>query len=380
MDRVLVVHQDPDIRKSVEQALRRMGFASLAVFHAQSPTEVPECVRRCDPGVVLLGLDEGPELALDTARILDDEGRLVVGMCNRILGSGTSAERLLKATRAGVRDFLSLPVSDADLAQALRKAIAFTSDAVPSGVEGRAVAFYSNKGGAGTTTLAVNVAVAMAMQAGSDGRRPVLFDADLQFGCACDLLGLHPDRDAADLAAELNRTAPIGAYLVRHAESALHVLPSPRDLVKAETVTPEDAGRLLIALRRGFDPVVVDLSSRMDAMSMSLLDLSQTICVTTEAVQPTVQRTAQLLRLLDEQGFEPRRIRVALRRLDAPDSELPDGAVEELLGRRVDWFVPFDRRVIEAANKGIPLVADRVRGDFASACANIARSLAKRES
>ena len=90
----------------------------------------------------------------------------------------------------------------------------------------RTVAVFSPKGGVGTTTIAVNIAVAAAT------RRPdrvVLVDFALQFGNVATHLNLDPGQTIADVVRDdsaLNEPELLRTYAMRH-DSGLHVLAAP---------------------------------------------------------------------------------------------------------------------------------------------------------
>jgi pilus assembly protein CpaE len=199
----------------------------------------------------------------------------------------------------------------------------------------------------------------------------VLCDAALQFGTAAAQLGLAADRDVVDLLRDLEAASSLTPYLLHHGETGLHLLASPRDPLDADRLTPEDLSRALIALRRRFDTVVVDLPARIDLMSLAALDLADRIYAVTEAVVTSVVATQRLLSLLDDLGLADR-IRVVLNRQAALEGNLSEAAIGQRLGRQVDRVVPYDRSVVVAANRGTPLVLSQRRGSFSDAIGELA--------
>jgi pilus assembly protein CpaE len=369
--RTLVVHPDVQTCDAVERALRNIADGSLMVQRIGSLTQAVERAQRFDARVVFVGLDESPDLALDVVRALRRAKRLIIGLYNPLVVAATESRLLRCAARAGVGDFIPLPVSESELCSALAASTGETNGARDA--EGGTVSFFSNKGGAGTTMLAANTAVALAADLG--GERVALCDADLQFGTVARLLGLDPRHDLSDLASELDHPGPLDAYLAREPETGLFVLAAPRDLVRAESVTAEALSRVVIALRRRFQQVVIDVPNRLDHMTLSILDLSDTVLVVTEPVAPTLLRTAQLLRLLEQQGFGPGRLKVVLNRQEHADTALSRRAADEHLGRSVDFEIPRERRPLDGQSRFAALVTDRPRSDFSQSVKRMARGL-----
>ncbi len=365
LSRVLVVHPDVETRRALEQALRRLADGPLATYEASSLAEGAEAVRALDPRIVFLDLTDHRELALDVAREGRQPDRLIIGLFNPLVAQGSELDFLREAVRAGIGDFVALPVSDTELESVLRAA---QPAEVPGErlEEGRVITFFSHKGGVGTTTLAVNFGLAAAAASGGVGD-VALLDAAIQWGDASALLGLAPGRDLLGVVRDLGTIVALPTYLTEHPTSGLRVLASPRDPVAAEGVTPEDLSRVLIELRRRFSLVVVDTASPLDALTLAVLDLSDVTYVVTEAVAPTTIGTARLLTLLDKLGFRQDRLRLVLNRHAAFEGNLPAATVAEQIGHKVDHLVGYEPAVIVAANTGVPMVLSHPKTAFAKA-------------
>lgn len=364
---VLVVHPEAEARHTLIETLRRaLPNQPVHAAEAASPTQALQASSWLDPKVVLLDLSAERLLALDVARALRRPGRFVLGLFNPMLASDRGAELFRAGARAGFTDFVALPASEAELAAALS---ALDSATAETRREGRLLAFLAAQGGAGATTLAVNTALLLAgsRAAGS----VVLCDAAVQFGNAAAHLGLAPDRDLVDLIRDLDSVTTLTPYLLNQPETGLSVLAAPRDPVEAERVTPEELSRALVALRRKFDTVVVDLPPAVDLLTLAALDLADRITVVTESTTPAVVSTERLLRLLEDLGLADR-VRLVLNQYGATDGLLSDGLISQRLGRPVDRTVPFDRAVVAAGSRGTPLVLGQRRGPFVEAIGELA--------
>ena len=142
------------------------------------------------------------------------------------------------------------------------------------------IAFFSPKGGVGTTALAVNCAALLASGgAGSDviGASVVLVDLDLQFGQVATHLNLQPKLDFSRLAVDdLARTDPEGleGYLTAHA-SGLKVLAAPTSPDSAARISVEEVEQVIQILRTTFDFVVVDCGTRLDPRTIWVIEQAQ---------------------------------------------------------------------------------------------------------
>jgi pilus assembly protein CpaE len=364
---VLVVHPEAQTRRLLVDGLRRaLPNASVHAAEAQNATQALQVAGWLDPKVVLLDLSAERQLALDAARALRRSGRWILGLYNPMLAADRGAELFRVGARSGVSDFVPLPASDAELVAALA---AIENGAAESRREARVLAFVAAQGGVGTTTLATSSVLLLAGSRQAGG--VVLCDAALQFGNAAAHLGLSADRDLVDLLRDLDAASTLTPYLLHHAETGLNVLAPPREAAEAERLTPEDLSRVLVALRRRFETMVIDLPPQVDLMTLAALDLADRIWVVTEAVTPAVVSTARLLALLEEVGLTER-VRVVVNQYSSYEGNLSEGIVAQRLGRPVDRVVPYDRAVVVAANRGVPYVLGQRRGAFAEAVGEVA--------
>jgi len=364
---ILVVHPEADTRRLLVEGLRRaLPNASLHAAEADNAAQALQIAGWLEPKVVLLDLSAERQLALDAARVLRRSGRCILGLYNPMLAADRGAELFRVGARSGVSDFVPLPASDAELIAALS---AIDNGAVEARREARVLAFVAAQGGSGATTLATSCALLLAGSKAAGG--VVLCDAGLQFGNAAAHLGLAADRDLVDLLRDLDAAATLTPYLLHHGETGLNVLAPPREAAEAERLAPEDLSRVLVALRRRFETLVVDLPPQIDLMTLSALDLADRIWVVTQAVTPAVVSTGRLLALLDEIGLTDR-VRVVVNQYSSYEGNLSEGIVAQRLGRPVDRVVPYDRAVVVAANRGVPFVLGQRRGAFADAIGELA--------
>jgi pilus assembly protein CpaE len=377
-DRVVIVHPDPAVRGEIESVLRRVHRQAIAVRHVSHAGSAIQISREFDPRIVLLDLGQERALALSVARELRRPDRLLIGLINPLLkpliqSSGetdSEAEFLRQAVRAGIGDFIALPLSDAEAAAAL----ASLPETEAATHEGRAVAFFSHQGGVGTTTLAINTALALA--AGEPARSVALFDANIQFGCVAAHLGLVPEHDLSDSLQDLALGGMSPLPMVGPG-TGVAVLASPLDPNAAQRITPEDVSRALIELQRKFQIVVIDTAPVLDLMTLSLLDLSESIVVVTESTAPTIAGTARLLRMLASLGFGEDRVKLAVSRHRREAEVLAPEVVASQLERPVDHVIPFAWPVAVGTHRGMPALFERGATQFGDAVRKLARDVGR---
>ncbi|MEO8383335.1 MAG: hypothetical protein ABI779_27010 [Acidobacteriota bacterium] len=368
LDRVLIVHPDPAVRHEIETVLRRAHRQVIATRQTGTPGAAVAIAREFDPRIIILDLARERALALTIARELRRPDRLIIGVLNPLIdaGGGWEAEFLRQAVRSGIDDFVPLPLSDEEISAALSAA----PEPAAAKREGSAIAFFSHQGGVGTTTLAINTA--LALRAAEPARTVALVDANVQFGSTAAHLGVVPERDLGDVVQDLD-LGPMFPLSLAGPNPGIALLASPRDPRAGERVTPEDLGRVILELRRRFQTVVLDTAPVLDLMTLAVLDLSETIVVVTEGSAPIVAGTARLLRMLDSLGYHGDRIRLVVSRFRSAADVLPPNVIAQELGRAVDHVVPYLVPVLVGTHRGSPVLFERGAAGFSDAVTRIAR-------
>ena len=134
------------------------------------------------------------------------------------------------------------------------------------------VAVYSPRGGAGTTTIATNMAVTLARELPQS--RTVLVDFNTQFGATAALLGMKPERTLLDLVPfmdDLNTSSAIISNVLTPHSSGLRLLAAP-PMHLGPSMSADAAASILLALRRAFSFVIVDLPSEINDATLATLE------------------------------------------------------------------------------------------------------------
>lgn len=234
---------------------------------------------------------------------------------------------------------------------------------------GSVITILGPKGGVGKTTVAVNLAYAMALQRSGD---VVLVDLDLTGGDVADSLGIEVASNVGTVVSSgvVDDPTSLKLSLTNHISGAL-ILPAPTSLVEAAKVEGSGVSTLLEQLTRMFRFVLVDTGpGTSDATVSAVRAASDIIAVTT----PEIGGVRTLERHLDGYdaiGFQRARRHVLLNKEDRRSSMTREG-VESLLRRRIDFALPYDRNIPAPANEGVPYLQSRPRGAITSTFAAMA--------
>jgi pilus assembly protein CpaE len=356
---ILIVSGDPQIAAECEAALTSQADEGPVVYRASDTRQAVEMARSRRPQLVILEM--GPDLSRLKAAVADiaavsPETLTAATFRPELFGHDVSESALLiEALRLGVRDFLRRPISAVDLGQLVER-LRRQGQRGPAHW-GKVVAFISNKGGVGKSTLAVNVALGLALRY---PERVLLVDTSLQMGVCAAMLDLEPTLTLTDVARERDR---LDEMLIRQLatphSSGLHLLAAPPDAVVAAEVDDDLMSRVLTLSRRAYDYVIVDTFPVFDSVAMAVVDSCDQLYVVLENVVPTLLGVAKLLALLDAVGFPRDRQRIVINRYVRHSGCLRPADVALRLERDVDHVVPYSRGLIAAANLGRPYVGSR---------------------
>ena len=310
------------------------------------------------PGVLLLEID------VDDVQDMAALGQLSIEASRAHVPIVATARDLSPAAvrqllREGVADFIPQPIDRAEVLDVLRSAEhKARRRRQRSPAQGRVLTFSRATGGAGATTLAVNVAHALARS--QRQAKVCLIDLDLQFGAVALQLDLVPTAGLFDIAQARQSFDPslFLSSLVEH-RSGLRVLPSPSAPISIEALRPAVVNALLELARVEFDYVIVDLPCALTNWTETVLSHSDLMYLVAQPTLPAVWQLRRLLDAIETFGLEDLNVQLALNRLTAPfwSAGSQRRQAEKALGRRFDYCIADQPDVlIEAANRGTPVL------------------------
>jgi pilus assembly protein CpaE len=366
-EKILFVDDEEQIRKLLTAYLTRQGYA---VTVATDGYEALKAIRVGAPDLVITDVNmphmNGFEL---TRRLRADHrtARIPVLM----LSARKEADDILTGYSEGADEYVSKPIEMSVLAakiDVLVKRIKATSgDLVKR--RGRVILFAHGKGGAGTTTLAVNTAVALAE---TKLYRVGLLDLNLEFGNAYMHLDLKPTQTLAHLAsfdpAKLDDET--FARVVTQDRSGVQLVVGSDKPENAELVTVPLVQLGIDRLRVATDYVVVDTPATFGQQVLAAIDASDAVALIAEPHVVSLKAAKDWLDVLEKLSFPRERSMLVINRTSP--SGLETDQVSKFFNRRPDVIVPYTPVFDEAADRGRPLIV--LRPD--NAAAKVLRDLA----
>lgn len=358
---ILLIGPDPNLQSELASALAALPDARPVVSYQPEYRRGLEAARSRRPELALVQMTS--DLAsfknfVEEASVASPATAVIAVFYGDVFGADVSeSEVLIDVLRSGVRDFLRRPLSPDDLQQLLGRLNRFAAPRTTT--IGKVVAFISNKGGVGKSTLAVNIGAELARRTPG---QVLLIDASLQMGVCATMLDLEPTTTLTDAARQRDR---LDERLIRELSVAhstgLHVLACPGDAIEASEIDDEIISRVMQLARRAYDLVLVDTFPLVDRVMTAILDLSDMIYVITESTVPIIRSTAKSLQLLDQIGVPATRRRLILNRYSGFAGNLKPADVAARCGCAVDHVIPYEKKLLIAANLGRPLVLDAGR-------------------
>lgn len=339
-----------------------LGRAGRSLVRVDDPAKLSSV--GTDHDVIVIGTVAAPKTVADVCR----DVRAVAELADvpiLAISPADEVEERIRLLEAGADDVMIRPLDERELdarVDALNLRRKRGNDVRPSTVVAptqrpgrRLIAVYSPKGGVGTTTVAVNLALAITVR---EPERVALVDLTPMGGQVATQLDLRPKMTIADLVRESHGSISADllrkAYLTRH-ERGVFVLGGAAAPSATPLMSGPEASRILDAVIAAMPTVVVDLGSHLDDRVMAAIDAADDLVVVVTPDFPALQAVHQFLEFLSESGksTEPT---IVVNELYALQTLTPSD-VENALGRRVTVRLPYDPLLyLRAVNQGTPVI------------------------
>jgi pilus assembly protein CpaE len=331
-----------------------------------------DVVTQTHPDIGLVAIDHDPNKALELVAALNDASP---ECCVLVVSSSTDGTLILRAMRAGAKEFLAQPLRLEDLIAALGRISDRRfgrSDSKSRGSQIIAVAGVA--GGVGTTSVAVNLGCALARK---DSNSVTLVDLDLCLGDADVQLDAIPDYTLLDVSQNVTRLdfTLLKRSLTKHS-SGLYLLPRPVHLEDVSLITPEDIQRVIGLLKASFSHVVLDLSKAYTPVDMVALEMASQILLVIQLDLPCLRNVVRLMGSFNEMHGMADKVRIIVNRAGLEQGQITLKKAEETIGREIFWQLPNDyRTMIEVRNNGVPLVEQAPKAGITHAIIALADAL-----
>lgn len=331
-----------------------------------------DVVAQTHPDIGIVSLDHDIDKALDLVARLNEASP----DCSiLVVSASTDGKLILRAMRAGAKEFLNQPVRLQDLLDSLERIADRRFGRGEAKARGSSViAVAGATGGVGTTSVAVNLGCALAR----DPKNTVaLVDLDLCLGDADVFLDTIPDYTLVDVAQNVTRLdfTLLRRSLTKHS-SGLFLLPRPVQMEDMVLITPDDLQRVLGLLKATFTHLVVDLSKSYGALDMVALAAANHILLVTQLDLPCLRNVVRLMMSFGNMKGLAEKMKIVVNRAGLDNGNISLKKAQDTIGREIFWQLPNDyRTMVEMRNNGVPLVEQAPKAPITQAIIGMAEEL-----
>ena len=388
---VLVVEESSVVSDLVRDLLEAAGFS---VVQTSTSRDALALLREKEFGVAVVDADM-PKISgyqvLEQVRETPELTDLPVLI---ITGAGGDSNRREGAYGLTAQDYIHKPIDPVELIVRVRTAVGDDSSPIPlpgatmatpepevrlstSDTPGEIITVFSLKGGVGTSTIAVNLAVAIQRLW---SEHTALADLSLEAGALNVLLDILPTATLDELVAEKGKLSSqlITQYLVPH-KSGVSLLSAPPSPERAELVDGPALRKILTFLRECFDYIVIDTASTFADHTLVALELADHIVLPIIGDISSIRAATTALDIFQALNIQDDKVTMVFNEL-FPKAGLSRKHAETSL-HLPTHFLPFGGpKLLDSVNLGAPIVMSDPDGAFSQAVQQLAISVSRPDS
>jgi pilus assembly protein CpaE len=379
--KVAVLFVREDTEREINSVLSHIEDIEISALAPAQRGQLSEAMGAEAPDIVIVEINGHHEDDLQYIEaMLKHYGERVTVFATAGKADMQTMHRLL---RAGVKDFFPQPIQTQELMLEVTEALSAKRARIKQAeTPGHVVAFLNAKGGSGATTLALNVAQALALKPDSS---VALIDLDVQFGIIAMCLDLQPRSTVVDALKQSQRVDSVFLRaLMTQARSGLHVLASPGDLSSVEDISAEAVRRIVQVAAADYEYVFLDIPRVFNSWTLAALRLADPIMLVVQNSLATIRDARLMLEQLPRVGIPTNKIELINNRAMAELNSVPIDALKETLKKTKIHRVRNDYgTAVRAQDEGVPVVELAKRSDLAKdlqALANYIEAMRRGES
>ena len=371
---VVIVATDSEQRTVLQVLVDGTSVArtvhTCATFPVAAADPITRRVRGANPDVTLVDIPpDNTPMALRAIELLHQE---MPDSAVFAIGNLNQPQVIVSAMRSGAREFIERPTTTTDLLEAFLRLTTAQRRVRQEGPRGKVFSVLNAKGGSGATTVAVNLALALQS---AHGQTALVDLAPL--GHAALHLNLKAVFTVADATRNLHRmdASLLESFMVRH-NSGLQLLAGTNVPAAVDPSTAEFV-RLFDMLVNHYRYVVVDASTRFDAASRLIANLSECVLLVACTDVASLWSAARVQQYLGETGTRER-VRLVLNRFRKVPG-FSEADAEAAAGAKLLWRVPNQYFAVSTAiDRGTPLM-EQSHTEIARCFAGLAQELTRND-
>ncbi len=358
---LLVASSDDHFRESIRDNLLNLENAKVVAEYpevsANLHIRVLRDLERYPDAALFLDLGSDPEGSFKALERVKQAAPDLYVVASNYAGDG---DTVIAAVRAGANDYMVQPMKRSEFRDAITRLERSPRRAASGSSKlGRIYTFLGAKGGAGTTTLAVNFAGVLAQRK----QRAVLLDLDWNANDCAMQLGASPQYTLNEVGENLTRLdqALFEGFVTRDALGFFLVGP-PDSLEQRPYFTEPMFREFATFLVEKYDSVVIDAGrSISDEVSLGALQSSSTVFLVVNQEFPAIRNAQRYISALVRLGFSQDQLKIVVNEFQKRTN--PNFAtreqIQQTLNQEIFYGIPPSPAVLASINKGRPFIADR---------------------
>jgi pilus assembly protein CpaE len=282
---------------------------------AEKRPPFPQQVKSSQYCVAVIDFDKNIDQAIEAAAYIQ---LMFAGKAALVAFSASQDQDvLLQAMRAGCNEFVGGEFNSSAFTETLNRLNQqWTSKMALHSAHGSVLTFFGAKGGVGTTTLAVHIAIYLVQ---CHKKKVLLIDNHPQLGHVCIYLGIDGSRyNFHELVRNLNRldSELLRGYIATHS-SGLEVLSSPDTCEGHKATDAESMAQTLDFLRGEYDYVIVDCPTTLDETNLAVIEASNQVFIVATPEIGSVRDLSRHVDVLSQNEQNADKVKVVINRFSA---------------------------------------------------------------
>ena len=380
MTRILIIDDEPINHQLVARALMPL---QCELHYAENGKGGVSQARAVKPDIIITDVMMPDINGYEVTRLLRREPQFAATPI-LILTAQSGLQDKIKSFEAGADEHLTKPFDASELVarvtSLLRRveAVRLAEHKIALRAGAQLIAVHSLRGGIGSSSLAVNLAVGLA---GLWREPTILLDLTMTAGQVALMLNKTLRRTWADLAHysanELDADA-LSSVIGSH-ESGLHFIAAPTFPSEAETLRGETLGMALQIAKAQYEYVVADLPHDFSEIAIQALDAANVILMIASPDMASIRAVTAAMDTYEKLGYSKDKVKFVLS-APFPHSSLTKEKIEAALGISSLVTIPYVQDVlVDAINLGQPPVYERPNEMISGLLEDLAFRLSKDE-
>ena len=346
---IIIIDEDENTRNIVKSYLSSDEEVNICGEFSDYESGL-EAVSKTGKCVLFIDISRDFDRAVSHIKTIKDKYKdvFVAALSNK-----TSTETIIKVMRAGAKEFVTKPIAQTEFLETIAN-IKVEYNATEQLDTCKIISTFSNKGGIGKTSIAVNLAVELAQMTKD---KVALVDLNLQLGDVATFLDMSPAFAMDYIADNINNLddEELLKAMTRYKNTSLYVIADPLNVDKSQDITAEQIKNILTALKRTFSYIVIDIGTNIDSKTITALDYSDLILLISTANLPAIRSTQRCMEFFKKLNYSSEKTKLVLNRY-MDNEEIKTTDIEEVFKQKVYWKIPNNYlTMMSAINKGVPV-------------------------